>query len=136
MIYNISKWSLCSDLPPNSCAICMCFDYGKGSVSQKKEANEFVEKLKKIETFLTLNFLAISYTNKSFFFLHKLFKHDDKHIRLKKSVSSSSMKQNSANAHLFKFLFARNFLLDFDRKSPLMSSVKDSIQRMYFFRRY
>ena len=31
-----------------------------------------------------------------------------------------------------KFLFARNFLLDFDRKSPLMSSVKDSIQRMEF----
>ena len=93
-------------LVPFACVLIM----GKDRYRKKKRQMSLFEKLlKKIETFLTLNFLAISYTNQSSFFLHKLYKHDDKHIRWKKSVNSYSMKQNSANAHLLKFYLPEIF---------------------------
>ena len=76
------------------------FDSGKGSVSQKKEAMSLSKNSKKLRHYWPSIFSQFN-TLITPFFLTYANQNYSKHIRLKRSVSSSSMQRNFANADFF-----------------------------------
>ena len=131
MMYNISKSSFCGDLPSNYSAICTCFDYGKGSVSQKKEAMSLSKNSKKLRQSWPSIFSQFD-TLITPFFLGQLFWPRRHAYMLKKISQQLFYKRKISQMRICENFFCQKFSLDFDRKSYLMSIVKYSIKRRRF----